>query len=66
MVRFGPKSLPFGFAISVVFFFGLEFIRVPAGYYALSAALMIGAYVILRSSLRSSTIYRLPAGTSVC
>jgi len=64
-VRFGPKSLPFAFCIGIVVLPSLQaefFTRLPvAGYWALSGALMIAAYGILRLSLQSSRIYRLPA-----
>jgi len=64
-VRFGPKSLPFTFGIGIVVLFWLQvefFTNLPvAGYWALSGALRIAAYGILRLSLRSSRIYRLPA-----
>lgn len=66
VVRFGPKSLPFGLVIGVMFLFALpmDLLRLPmAGYSTLSALVMISAYAILRTSLRCSNMYRLPAGT---
>ena len=66
IVRFGLKSLPFGVVISVMLLFALpmDLLGLPvAGYCALTAAVMIAAYAILRSSLRSSNLYRLPAGS---
>ena len=66
VVRYGPKSLPFGLVIGVMFLFALpmDLLRFPvAGYCALSGALMIVAFAILRSSLRCSNMYRLPAGS---
>ena len=66
IVRFGPKSLPFGLVISVMFLFALpmDLLRLPVALYcALSGALMLAAFAILRSSLRSSNMYRLPAGS---
>jgi hypothetical protein len=63
-VRFSAKSLPFAFALMAVFAIPVELLRLPAvAYYAGSAALMIGAFAILRSSLRCSNMYRLPAGS---
>ncbi len=65
LVRFGPKSLPIAFALGI-----MALHEIPTGLllasYAVSTALMIIAFAILRSSLRSSNLYRLPAGTSVC
>jgi hypothetical protein len=66
VVRYGPKSLPFGLVIGIMFLFALpmDLLRFPvAGYCALSGALMIVAFAVLRSSLRCSNMYRLPAGS---
>ena len=66
LVRFGPKSLVIVFPIGIMFLVALpmEFFRLPAaGYFALSAVLMIAGLALLRSSLRCSNIYRLPAGS---
>jgi hypothetical protein len=63
-VRFGPKSLPFifGLGMALLFLLQIEFLRsVPPGVVvAGSAMLMILAYAILRRSLGSSSVYRLP------
>jgi hypothetical protein len=66
IVRFGLKSLPFGVVISVMLLFALpmDALGLPvAGYCALTAVVMIASFAILRSSLRSSKMYRLPAGS---
>jgi len=70
VVRFGPKSLPFIFGIGIMAFFPFQmafFTNLSfAGYCAISALsglLMIASFVVLRSSLQSSKIYRLPAAS---
>jgi hypothetical protein len=66
LVRFGPKSLVIVFPIGIMFLVALpmEFFRLPVvGYFALSAVLMIAAFALLRNSLRSSNLYRLPAAS---
>jgi hypothetical protein len=63
LVRFGPKLLPFAFVVCVMAIFAtpIELFRFPSvAYYAVSAALMIAAFMLLRFSLRCSNIYRLP------
>ena len=65
LVRFGPKSLPIAVILGIMALY-----EIPTGLlfasYAVGTALMITAFAMLRSSLRSSKLYRLPAGTSVC
>jgi len=68
VVRFGPKSLPLTFGIGIMAFFPFQmtFFTSFAGYCAMSAlsgVLMIASFMILRVSLQSSKIYRLPAAS---
>jgi hypothetical protein len=68
-VRFGPKSLPFLVCVPMVILWFPKFFSTAfplAGHCALTAVLMIAAFAILRVSLRSSTIYRLPASSFPC
>jgi hypothetical protein len=62
LVRFGPKSLPIAFAIGIMCLFAIP-TKLLLASYAVGAAVLIAAFVILRSALRSSNLYRLPAGT---
>jgi len=59
VVRFGPKSLPIAFVLGII---ALREIPTLASY-AVSTALMIAAFAILRGSLRSNNLYRVPVGT---
>ena len=65
VVRFGPKSLPLTFGIGIMAFFPFQmaFFTSFAGYCAIGAisgVLILVSFVILRASLQSSKIYRLP------
>ncbi len=62
LVRFGPKSLPIAFAIGIMCLFAIP-TKLLLASYAVGAAVLIAAFLILRSALRSSNLYRLPAGT---
>ena len=62
LVRFGPKSLPVAFAVGIMSLFAVP-TDLLLTCYAVSVALLIVAYAILRNSLRCSNLYRLPAGS---
>jgi len=62
IVRFGPKFLPVVFVVGIMALRELPTDLLLASY-AASTALMITAFAILRSSLRSSNLYRAPAGS---
>jgi len=65
-IRFGPMSLPAisAFSIVTLFWLQVDFItKLPtSAYLGISGAMMVAAAGILRSALRSSGVYRVPAG----
>jgi hypothetical protein len=66
IVRFGPKSFYVAVAIGIMVLstVPMEVLRIPPTIYsAVSAIALLAAFAILRSSLRSSNLYRLPAGS---
>jgi hypothetical protein len=65
VVRLGPKSLPVCFMIGITLFACLpmrSFSGLPVvAHFTLNGALLVAAFGMLRSSLRSGNLYRLPA-----
>jgi hypothetical protein len=65
VVRFGPKSLPVCFMMGIILFALLPmgfFASLPVvAHFTLNGVLLVAAFGLLRSSLRSGNLYRLPA-----